>query len=336
MPGGGGVQAAQEIKRCSPGTGVIAHTSAEDHATVLTMLDAGAIGYLVKGTSPAQILESIFLAARGRSSLSVEVTRDVIDELVHERESRRHDAAQLELRRIRIDGALSRPDVLRIVGQPICSLDTLGCIGVEALARFHAPPKRGPDRWFAEASEVGLRTELELLAVQRAIGRLDELPPAAFLSVNAAPETLVLAAFRDLIAQVPERIVVEITEHAPITDYDDLNAGLASIRRLGVRLAIDDAGAGFASLRHILRLQPDFIKLDVTLVAGIEGDPSQQALAAGLISFAEKIGATIVAEGIENESALAALRALGVEFGQGYFLGRPSDDLAAVPVERPS
>jgi EAL domain-containing protein (putative c-di-GMP-specific phosphodiesterase class I) len=92
-------------------------------------------------------------------------------------------------------------------------------------------------------------------------------------------------------------------------------------------LAIDDAGAGFASLRHILRLQPDFIKLDVSLVAGVENDPSQQALAVGLISFAEKIGATIVAEGIENESALIALRALGVEYGQGYFLGRPSDEL---------
>jgi EAL domain-containing protein (putative c-di-GMP-specific phosphodiesterase class I) len=336
MPGGGGVRAAREIKRCSPATGVIAHTSAEDHGTVVKMLDAGAIGYLVKGTSPAQILESIVLAASGRSSLSAEVTRDVIKELVHERKSRRHDEAQLELRRTRIDRALSRPDVLRIVGQPICALDTLECIGVEALARFHAPPKRGPDRWFAEASEVGLRAKLELLAVQRAIARLDELPPAAFLSVNVAPETIVLPAFRDLIDQVPaKRIVVEITEHAPVEDYDALNAGLASIRRLGVRLAIDDAGAGFASLRHILQLQPDFIKLDVTLVAGVENDRSQQALAAGLISFAEKIGATIVAEGIENESALAALRALGVAYGQGYLLGRPSDDLAAAPAHQP-
>jgi EAL domain-containing protein (putative c-di-GMP-specific phosphodiesterase class I)/CheY-like chemotaxis protein len=326
MPGGG-VRAAREILRCSPATGVIAHTSAEDHATVLKMLDAGAIGYLVKGTSPARILESVEMAARGRSSLSGEVTRHVIEDLVQEREARRQSDEQLELRRTRIDRALSEESVLRVVGQPICALDTLACVGFEALARFHAPPKRGPDRWFAEASEVGLRAKLELVAVRRALERLDELPAAAFLSVNVSPETISSAAFRGLVETAPsDRIVIEITEHAPVTDYDELNAGLANVRGLGVRLAIDDAGAGFASLRHILRLQPDFIKLDVSLVAGVENDPSQQALAVGLISFAEKIGATIVAEGIENESALAALRALGVEYGQGYFLGRPSDD----------
>lgn len=336
MPGGG-VWAAREIKRCSPATGVIALTSADDRATVVEMLDAGAIGYLVKGASTARILESIDLAARGRSSLSDEVTRDVIEELVQERGARRRSEEQLELRRKRINRALSVDTVLRVVGQPICALDTLDCVGVEALARFHAPPKRGPDRWFAEASEVGLRAKLELVAVQRALERFDELPPTAFLSVNVSPATITSAAFRRLVAKVPaDRIVVEVTEHAQVDDYDKLNAGLASVRDLGVRLAIDDAGAGFASLRHILRLEPDFIKLDGTLVAGVENDRSQQALAAGLISFAEKIGATIVAEGIENESALAALRALGVEYGQGYFLGRPSDDLGLVRAQAPA
>jgi EAL domain-containing protein (putative c-di-GMP-specific phosphodiesterase class I)/AmiR/NasT family two-component response regulator len=327
MPGGGGPRAAREIKRRVPGTRVIALSSADDRATVVEMLEAGAIGYLVKGASSAAIVESIELAANGHSSLSVQVTGDVIEQLVQERGARRRNEEQIALRRARIERVLGDERVVRIVGQPICALDSLETVGVEALARFDAPPKRGPDRWFAEATEVGRRTKLELVAAARALERIVELPPDAFLSVNVSPATIMSAGFRRLVSKVPpDRVVLEITEHAPVADYDKLNAGLARVRELGVRLAIDDAGAGFASLRHILRLEPDFIKLDGTLVAGVEHDRSQQALAAGLISFAEKIGATIVAEGIETAEAVAALGALGVRYGQGYHLGRPADE----------
>jgi EAL domain-containing protein (putative c-di-GMP-specific phosphodiesterase class I) len=102
-----------------------------------------------------------------------------------------------------------------------------------------------------------------------------------------------------------------------------MNDAVQQMKADGVRLAIDDAGAGFASLRHILRLDPDFIKLDQTLIRGIAKDRSKQALAAGLISFAEKIGATIVAEGIETAGELSALAQLGVRYGQGFYLARP-------------
>src|SRR5262249_15808220 len=120
------------------------------------------------------------------------------------------------------------------------------------------------------------------------------------------------------------RIVVEVTEHMPVEDYNALNRALERVRALGVRLAIDDAGAGFASLRHILQLAPDFVKLDRTLIDDIERDRSHQALAAGLISFAKKIEATIVAEGIERKAQLRALRDLGVSCGQGFLLARPA------------
>jgi EAL domain-containing protein (putative c-di-GMP-specific phosphodiesterase class I) len=154
------------------------------------------------------------------------------------------------------------------------------------------------------------------------------LPQECYLSVNVSPRTLRGAAFRRLCAAVDgERVVVEVTEHAPIDDYERMNQALTRIRALGVRLAIDDAGAGFASLRHILRLDPDFIKLDGSLIAGIEEDASKQALATGLISFADKIGATIVAEGIEREEEVKALRALGVHYGQGFYLGLPDSEL---------
>jgi EAL domain-containing protein (putative c-di-GMP-specific phosphodiesterase class I) len=144
------------------------------------------------------------------------------------------------------------------------------------------------------------------------------------MAINVSPSTLLASAFYELIASAsPQRTVIELTEHAPVEDYDVLNASVGRIRQLGGRLSIDDAGAGFASLSHILRLAPDFIKLDKTLTAGIEGDHSQQALAAGLISFADRIGATIIAEGIEREQQVSVLSELGVPYGQGYHLARP-------------
>jgi EAL domain-containing protein (putative c-di-GMP-specific phosphodiesterase class I)/DNA-binding NarL/FixJ family response regulator len=329
MPGGGGARAAREIKLRSPETKVIALSASDDRATVLEMLEAGVVGYLVKGDSIASIVESIERASTGQASLSVEVTRDVIEELVQELVVRRRGEEKLRLRRDRVRQAIDDEGALDMALQPICALDDCVVVGAEALARFRGPPKRGPDRWFAEASEVGLRGELELAAVRTALGRLADLKGSMYLSINVSPATVCSAAFRRLFAKAAsDRLVIEITEHAPVADYDRLNANLASIRKLGVRLAIDDAGAGFASLRHILRLEPDFIKLDTALIAGIAEDTSQQALAAGLISFSDKIGATLVAEGIECPEEVAALRALGVRYGQGFYLGRPARELS--------
>jgi EAL domain-containing protein (putative c-di-GMP-specific phosphodiesterase class I)/CheY-like chemotaxis protein len=328
MPGGGGVRAAEGIARSSPATKVLALSAFEDKSTVLEMLQAGAVGYLVKGGPVETILEAIGRAAGGQSSLSVEVTGDVIDELVEQLSVRRRAEERLRVRKARIEGAIGSADAMYVALQPICSLNGRQTIGAEALARFERTPVRTPDRWFAEASEVGLRDQLELAAARLALARLSQVPKHAFLSVNLSPETLATSELQHLVAEHPgrERLVLEITEHAPIRDYPILNAAIEGLRELGVRLAIDDAGAGFASLRHILRLAPEFIKLDMSLISGIERDRSQQALAVGLISFADRIGATIVAEGIERVEELNALRTLGVRFGQGYFLGRPVRD----------
>jgi EAL domain-containing protein (putative c-di-GMP-specific phosphodiesterase class I) len=133
------------------------------------------------------------------------------------------------------------------------------------------------------------------------------------------------------------RVVLEVTEHAPVSDYGRLNGSLGALRARGVRLAIDDAGSGFSSLQHILRLAPDFIKLDMALTRDVDNDLARRALAAALISFAAEIGAVIVAEGIETRAELETLRELGVRFGQGYYLARPepfpsSDEAATASV----
>jgi EAL domain-containing protein (putative c-di-GMP-specific phosphodiesterase class I)/DNA-binding NarL/FixJ family response regulator len=325
MPAGGGAAAVRGIKRKSPETRMLAFSAADDRATVLEMLEAGVVGYLVKGSSIESIVGSIEQAAEGQGSLSVEVTGDVIEELVGQLSVRRRAEDRRRVRESRIRRAMESEGALGVVFQPICDLVTGKPVGAEALARFHVPPDRGPESWFAEASEVGLRRELELAALQNALLHLSDLPKGLFLSVNISPATLRAAPFRKAMSAVDaQRIVVEVTEHMPVEDYDALNDAVDRVRALGVRIAIDDAGAGFASLRHILRLAPDFVKLDRTLIDGIERDRSHQALAAGLISFAKKIDATIVAEGIERGAQLRALRELGVSRGQGFLLARPA------------
>jgi EAL domain-containing protein (putative c-di-GMP-specific phosphodiesterase class I) len=321
---GGGVDAAHGIGERSPETKVIALSAHDDRTTVLEMLEAGVVGYLVKGTSIESIVESIEQAAVGQNSLSVEVAAEVIDELLQQRSV--HRQIELDRRRQvdRIRCAIDDERAHRIVFQPICSLAHRTTVGYEALSRFAGPPQRTPDLWFDEAASVGLGVELEAMAARRALANLPDLPANTYLAFNTSPEAVGSKPFQRLFADTElERVVIEITERKQIDDYVNLNAAISGARERGARLAIDDAGAGFASLRHILMLAPDFIKLDRTLTAGIEHDRSQQALAAGLICFAEKIGSTIIAEGIEREEQVAALAAQGVAYGQGFFLAKP-------------
>lgn len=215
------------------------------------------------------------------------------------------------------------------VFQPICDLYDGSIVGYEALSRFPEPPKRTPDRWFGDAAAIGLGVALEVLAVRRALTALSELPTHIYLSVNISPAVATSDALADALEGVPvERLVLEITEHAEVDDYEVLNASIARLRRRGARLAVDDTGAGFASMRHVLRLAPDIVKLDTTLTQDIDNDSVLRALGFSLKSFAAAIDAQVIAEGIETEREVDALRFLGVRYGQGYFLSRPGPLLA--------
>ena len=325
MPGGGGVAAARGISRRSPNSKVIALSGQGDRATVLQMLEAGVVGYLLKGGSVDEIVEAIKRAPEGHGSLSIEVTGDVIQELVGQLSARTRKREKQKVSERRIRRALEDESALAMVFQPIVGLRDSETVGAEALARFAGPPQRAPNLWFAEAAIVGLRVELELVAVKKAVEALSQLPPDIYLTVNVSPVTLAKTGFLKLLSKADgTRLVAEITEHAPIQDYERLGDAVRKLRALGMRLAIDDAGAGYSSLRHILELSPDLIKLDLSLIRDIHRDRSKQALAAGLISFADKSGASIVAEGIECSAEAKALVELGVGHGQGYFLGRPS------------
>jgi EAL domain-containing protein (putative c-di-GMP-specific phosphodiesterase class I) len=323
MPAGGGPRAAREIIRLSPATRVIALSAFEDKPTVLEMLRAGAVGYLVKGAAADQILGSIARVVDGRSSLSAEVIDAIVDELQSQLRREEIEREERDSRRQEI-GRFVAGEAVTTLFQPIVDLRTRETLGLEALSRFHSLPLRPPYEWFAEAADLDLGVPLELATMRRALGRLAELPRESYLSLNCSHRAAMSGELLDAFGADAHRIVVEITEHEAVEDYERLTAALERLRAAGVRVAIDDAGAGFASLRHTLRLRPDIVKIDISIVRDLDRDRGKRALASALARFADEMGMEVVAEGIESQAELDTLLELGVHAGQGFFLAEPS------------
>jgi len=214
-------------------------------------------------------------------------------------------------------GAASDVD-FRLVYQPIVHVDTGTVAGVEALCRF--ADGRAPEHWFKECERLGSAPALDLAIIERALADLSQLP-TGYLSVNLSPSTLRDPRLTDLLLSpdVPaDRIVVEVTEHARVADYLEAQRVLGALRKAGVRVAVDDAGAGYATFRHILQLRPDIIKMDQSITRDIDTDPARRALATALVIFAGEVGASVVAEGVETEGELRTLAAAGIYRGQGF------------------
>jgi EAL domain-containing protein (putative c-di-GMP-specific phosphodiesterase class I)/DNA-binding response OmpR family regulator len=207
------------------------------------------------------------------------------------------------------------------VFQPIVALQTREVVGFEALSRF--TDGTDPDVRFAEAAALGLGDEFELAAIDAALAEAPRLPDGKFLTLNVSPAVAMSAGkrLRRKVAGSKRTLVLELTEHEPIDDYGPLRNAIAALGN--VHIAVDDAGAGYASMRHILELRPSFAKLDVSLVRGIDGDELRQAMAAGLQHYALRTGCLVVAEGIETQEEASALQGLGIDLGQGYLFGRP-------------
>ncbi|HEX7473581.1 MAG TPA: EAL domain-containing protein [Candidatus Limnocylindrales bacterium] len=211
------------------------------------------------------------------------------------------------------------------VFQPIVELESGTVVGFEALTRFD--DGTAPDIRFDEALRGGLGADYELATIRAALDGGARLPGDVFISINVSPGFVLHGdrRFRELLRGSTRPLVLELTEHVPIDDYRLVRNALAKLGDVG--LAVDDAGAGYASLRHILELRPTYAKLDISLVRGIDGDDLRQALAAGLQYFAFKTGCRLIAEGVESRGEADALHRLGIKFGQGDLFGRP--ELAA-------
>ncbi|MFK7793536.1 MAG: EAL domain-containing protein [Devosiaceae bacterium] len=245
----------------------------------------------------------------------------VVEQIDNELEDRRlADDRQKRIQAVLDEG------LLRANFQPIISLADGSLNGFEALARFNTDRYCPPDTWFAEAANIGRGVELELEALSQALDGQNKLPTSCVLGVNVSPECLLSEGLSDLLmTRAPTQIVLEVTEHAQVHDYGALVSHIERYKKAGYRIAVDDAGAGYSSLSHIVQLQPDIIKLDMSLTRNVNCDQVRRSLANALVFFAKETNAEIVAEGIETVGEKNTLTDLGVDFGQGYFFERPME-----------
>jgi EAL domain-containing protein (putative c-di-GMP-specific phosphodiesterase class I) len=234
----------------------------------------------------------------------------------HRRELEREKIARL------IDG-----HGLGVALQPIVDLDSRRVVGAEALARFKDEDgnQLPTERTFLDAHALGLGPELEMAIVELALRSEGRLPDGLYLALNVSPTLLGREELLDIVARHDHSrpLVIEITEHHAVEDYNELDAALGRLREHGVRVAVDDVGSGFASFRHVTRVNPEILKLDRSLVCGIDEDPVRQSLASAIVAFARDVGAIVVSEGIESGNELECLMDLAVGCGQGFYLARP-------------
>lgn len=213
-----------------------------------------------------------------------------------------------------------------IVFQPIVELWGGAVTGYEALSRFGAG--ENTEVWFRMAHKLDLAVPLEQLTARKALALLHNLPPHVDLSVNVCEEALIDPLQLGLGGMVEEeyfRVVLEICEHETVHDYERLRQVLAPLRQHGMRVAVDDLGAGAATFRHVLEIAPDSVKLDGSVVTGCgkrEAD-DQRALLIAMTAFCARVGVKLVCEGIETEAEQVTLRSIGVKHGQGYYFGVP-------------
>jgi diguanylate cyclase (GGDEF)-like protein len=236
-------------------------------------------------------------------------------------------SARGELRRA-IDG-----DELTMVVQPIVDLRSGSIHAFEALARFGADGSGSPLQWFSLADELGEREALERACLREALELFCRRPPRTHLSVNLAAPALLDPRTLRMLDHMPDLsgLIVEVTEEALVQNDAQLRVAMEPLRARGARLAVDDIGAGYSGLSQIAAVRPSYLKLDRSLVKGIDADDGRAALVSALASYAERVGIMLVAEGMEHASELRTLIELGVQLGQGFYLARPGAPWPAVP-----
>lgn len=328
MPDLDGFAVMESLKRMVPANGflpVLVLTADVNAAVKERALAAGAKDFLTKPFDRTEVLLRVanLLETRALYRRLEQHNADLRSTVESHEAAERAAAVELQRRRERVAQALM-PEALTMVFQPVVDLHTREVVGVEALARFSCEPRRSPDQWFAEAEQVGRGAELELAAVAAALEHIADLPPKTFMAINVSPATGISSELDRLLSSYPGDVVLlELTEHTRVVDYDALLTALERLRKRGLRIAVDDTGSGYAGLHHLLRIRPGIVKLDITLTRGIDTDPVRRSLAAALVAFAAETDVTIVAEGIETAGELATLRRIGISWGQGFHLARP-------------
>lgn len=231
--------------------------------------------------------------------------------------------------------AACRGEGLAAAYQPIVDTARGTVVGYEALARFPGFAEKNPEVWFAAARSHGKAAALETAALRTALRHRATLPANCFLTLNISPELLSTESVRSVWRQEGSLggLVIELTEQTPIDSYLELEPDLNQLRAAGALIAVDDAGAGYAGLRHLLALRPSLIKIDRDLIQDVDRDEAKRALVSMLGTFASRVDAWILAEGVERVEELDALVSLGVPLVQGYCLARPGPPWAQLDVD---
>ena len=239
----------------------------------------------------------------------------------------------IKQQRAEIDALLALDEPIKPVYQPLVELSTGRLIGFEALSRFNSEADRAPDAWFNQAARCGRGLALEMAAIKAALAGAQTRPAGTYLSLNFSPSALGSPKLMSILPRNMSDIVIEVTEHELASEDGALEEGLAKMRARGARIAVDDAGAGYAGLNQVMRVQPDVIKLDRSLIEGVHADGAKAALVEFFVMFARRVGAAVCTEGIETLDELRTLINLGVTYGQGYLLGRPGEPWVQVSPE---
>jgi len=246
-------------------------------------------------------------------------------------DSEKRERSDGECRKRRLEEIIAGGEIGTLV-HPIYRLSDLSIIGYEALSRGpEASEFERPDKLFKVAYDADLVVQLERLCRSRAFEAAASLPEDRLLFVNIEPEAVadpeLLDMMLDRLGDSQEtglsRVVFEITERTAVEDFSAFRATLEYLRTLGFRIAVDDGGAGYGSMQCIAEVRPEWLKVDISLIRDVDTDEVRRALVGTLVTFAERTGVKLIAEGIERPGQLAVLRELGVEFGQGYLFCRP-------------
>ncbi|MHB1298318.1 MAG: EAL domain-containing protein [Gemmatimonadaceae bacterium] len=321
MEGMSGLDLLRAIRERDLDTPVVMMTAGPSLATALEAMAYGAHRYLLKPVAPETLVETIT-----RASLLADLARLKREAFALQ------GASNLPVDdRVKLDAAFTRGiQQLHMVFQPIVSLRQRKTMGFEALVRSGEPEMKNPGIFFDAAGLLGRQPELSKAIYSAVARRAPEIRQDLLIFVNVHPPDLLddsLHGTGSPLAPHSHRVVLEITERASIDKMGDIGPVVNDLRRLKYRLAVDDLGTGYAGLASFTQLSPEFVKLDRSLVMGIDKHPTKQRVVQAMYNLCADLGMTVISEGIETVEERDALLALGADYVQGYFFARPQSEI---------
>jgi EAL domain-containing protein (putative c-di-GMP-specific phosphodiesterase class I) len=316
MPDMDGLGLLRVIRETDLDVPMIFMTGSPALESALAAIEYGAFRYLVKPIAPDAMIDAVTRAVRVHKLARVRREAAALQELEGKQIG---DRAGLEAR------FAAAVEKLWVAAQPIVSWSGRRTIAYETLLRTDEPTLRSPLDFFDAAERLGRAAELGRIIRQHIARILRDTPPA-HLYVNLHPADLEdeeLYAEDGALTPFASQVVLEITERAALDRIHELQTRVTRLRSLGYRIAIDDLGAGYAGLTSFAQLEPEVVKVDMSLVRGIDGSPMKQKLVRSIISLCTELGIQLVAEGIETPGERDALVSLGGDLCQGYLFAKP-------------